>query len=76
MSDKPAIGNVVKQFRKSLNKTQAQFGRDLAVTKQCISNWELNKRVPSIDYFRNLTVCFSDWRKEFAEQCLSAMINE
>ena len=39
----------LKELRKSLGINQIEFGKRLNVTKQCISNWENNNIMPSID---------------------------
>ena len=44
----------LKELRKSLGINQIEFGKRLNVTKQCISNWENNNIMPSIDMLRRI----------------------
>ena len=39
----------IKQLRLSLSMTQAAFGSQLGVSKQCVSNWEKGIIRPSIE---------------------------
>lgn len=49
----------VKELRLSLGLNQIQFGRKLAVTKQCVSNWENDNIQPSIDMLIKIATTFS-----------------
>ena len=49
----------LKELRKSLGINQIEFGKRLNVTKQCISNWENNNIVPSIDMLIRISKTFS-----------------
>ena len=49
----------LKEFRKSLGINQIEFGKRLNVTKQCISNWENNNIMPSIDMLIRISKTFS-----------------
>ena len=48
-----------KELRKSLGISQIEFGKRLNVTKQCISNWENNNIMPSIDMLIRISKTFS-----------------
>lgn len=49
----------IKELRTSLGMNQIQFGRKLCVTKQCISNWENDNIMPSIDMLMRIATTFS-----------------
>ena len=49
----------LKELRKSLGSNQMEFGKRLNVTKQCISNWENNNIMPSIDMLIRISKTFS-----------------
>ena len=49
----------LKEHRKSLGINQIEFGKRLNVTKQCISNWENNNIMPSIDMLIRISKTFS-----------------
>ncbi len=49
----------IKELRTSLGMNQVQFGRKLCVTKQCVSNWENDNIMPSIDMLMRIATTFS-----------------
>ena len=49
----------VRELRHSLGINQVEFGKRLNVTKQCISNWENNNIMPSIDMLIRISKTFS-----------------
>lgn len=49
----------IKELRKSLGINQVEFGKQLHVTKQCISNWENGNILPSIDMLIRIASTFS-----------------
>lgn len=49
----------IKELRKSLGVNQVEFGKQLNVTKQCISNWENGNILPSIDMLIKISSKFS-----------------
>ena len=49
----------IKELRKSLAMNQVEFGKQLHVTKQCISNWENGNILPSIDMLIRIATTFS-----------------
>ena len=49
----------LKELRKSLGINQIEFGKRLNVTRQCISNWENNNIMPSIDMLIRISKTFS-----------------
>ena len=44
-----ALNENIKNLRIARNYNQVEFAKQLGVTKQCISNWENDNVVPSID---------------------------
>lgn len=49
----------IKELRLSLGLNQVQFGSELNVTKQTISNWENDNIQPSIDMLLKITRRYS-----------------
>ena len=49
----------IRELRHSLGINQVEFGKRLNVTKQCISNWENNNIMPSIDQLILISNTFS-----------------
>ena len=49
----------IRELRYSLGINQVEFGKRLNVTKQCISNWENNNIMPSIDMLIRISKTFS-----------------
>ena len=49
----------IREHRHSLGINQVEFGKRLNVTKQCISNWENNNIMPSIDMLIRISKTFS-----------------
>ena len=44
-----ALNENIKKLRIARNLNQVEFAKILCVTKQCVSNWENDNVVPSID---------------------------
>ena len=44
-----ALNENIKTLRIARNYNQVEFAKQLGVTKQCVSNWENDNVVPSID---------------------------
>ena len=49
----------IRELRHSLGINQVEFGKRLNVTKQCISSWENNNIMPSIDMLIRISKTFS-----------------
>lgn len=49
----------IRELRHSLGINQVEFGKRLNVTEQCISNWENNNIMPSIDMLIRISKTFS-----------------
>lgn len=49
----------IKELRKSFNISQVQLALSLGVTKQCVSNWENNNILPSIDMLLKIAKYFN-----------------
>lgn len=41
------LGEILKELRLEKNLSQGDFGKFLNVTRQTVSNWEMDKRIPS-----------------------------
>ena len=52
------FGNKLKRLRTSHGLTQVQLARKLGVSKQCVSNWENDNILPSIEMFLHLAGYF------------------
>lgn len=62
----------IKELRNSLGINQVEFGKQLHVTKQCISNWENGNILPSIDMLFKIASTFSisaDYLLGLEDQC-------
>ena len=46
--DKITIGNRIKYERSRLGLTLEEFGRQLGVSKQCLSGWEHGRNMPDV----------------------------
>ncbi len=49
----------IKELRLSLGINQVEFGKQISVTKQCVSNWENGNIQPSIDMLVRIATTFS-----------------
>ena len=49
----------IKSLRIAMGLNQVEFGRAIGVTKQCVSNWENDNVVPSIDMLIKLADFFN-----------------
>ena len=43
------LNDNIKMLRMSRNMNQVQFAKAMGVTKQCVSNWENDNVMPSVD---------------------------
>ncbi len=48
----------IKTFRLSKNMNQVEFAKALGVTKQCVSNWENDNVVPSVEMLCKIATFF------------------
>ena len=48
----------IKRLRQSIGLNQVEFGRMLGVTKQCVSNWENDNVLPSIEMLTRMADVF------------------
>lgn len=53
------LGENIKFFRLSENINQVEFAKILGVTKQCVSNWENDNVVPSIEMLCRISDFFN-----------------
>ena len=52
------FGTKLKELRISHGLTQTQLAKELGVSKQCISNWENDNILPSIDMLVHISKYF------------------
>ena len=53
------IGEKIKELRKSYSISQVELAHNLGVTKQCVSNWENDNILPSIEMLVKLSIYFN-----------------
>lgn len=53
------IGEKIKELRKSCSINQVELAHNLGVTKQCVSNWENDNILPSIEMLVKLSIYFN-----------------
>ena len=53
------ISDKIKKLRNSYNINQVELANELGVTKQCVSNWENDNILPSIEMLIKLSSIFS-----------------
>lgn len=53
------IGEKIRNLRKNFNISQVDLANKLGITKQCVSNWENDNILPSIDMLVRLAKCFN-----------------
>ena len=53
------MNEIIRQLRISRGYNQVEFARLLGVTKQCVSNWENDNVVPSIEMLVNIADIFN-----------------
>ena len=51
--------DIIKELRKSFNISQVQLAKELGVTKQCVSNWENDNILPSLDMLLKIAKYFN-----------------
>ncbi len=51
--------DIIKELRKSFNISQVQLANELGVTKQCVSNWENDNILPSLDMLLKIAKYFN-----------------
>lgn len=53
------LNDRIKELRNAYGLTQVELAKQLGVTKQCISNWENDNILPSVDMLIKLAKYFS-----------------
>ena len=53
------ISDKIKKLRDSYNINQVELAKELGVTKQCVSNWENDNILPSIEMLIKLSKYFN-----------------
>lgn len=54
-----SLNENIKRLRIARGLNQVEFGRMVGVTKQCVSNWENDNVLPSIDMLVKMAAFFS-----------------
>jgi transcriptional regulator with XRE-family HTH domain len=49
----------IKNLRKSFGISQVQLANELGVTKQCVSNWENDNIMPSVEMLVKISIYFN-----------------
>lgn len=77
------IKDVVKAYRSKMNISQGELAASLVngilnkkLSRQAISNWESGKDEPDAIFLLQCAIIHEDWRRQFAGDCLCAMIPE
>lgn len=53
------IGETIRELRDSFNINQVELAKNWGVTKQCVSNWENDNILPSIDMLIKISKFFN-----------------
>ena len=53
------LNEMIKSLRKSYKISQVELASKLGVTKQCVSNWENDNILPSVDMLLKLSKLFN-----------------
>lgn len=53
------LGDQIKKLRQARGINQVQLAQELSVSKQCISNWENNNILPSVELLKKIATFFS-----------------
>lgn len=53
------LGEKIKGLRKSRNLTQGEVANDLGVSKGCVSNWENDNTLPSIEQLKKIAIFYN-----------------
>ena len=61
-----AMSNVISSIRAEKGLTQEQMARDLFVTRQAVSRWELGESTPGIDMVKLICVTYCQTPEEQA----------
>ncbi len=54
-----SLNENIKRLRIAQGLNQVEFGKIIGVTKQCVSNWENDNVLPSIDMLAKIAITFS-----------------
>ena len=70
-----ALNENIKSLRIARNYNQVEFAKQLGVTKQCISNWENDNVVPSIDMLVKIADLFGVTTDFLLGRCNKKMLD-
>ena len=52
------LNDRIKELRQAKRMTQVDLAKSLGLTKQCVSNWENDNVLPSVEMLSRLAGCF------------------
>ncbi len=70
-----ALNENIKKYRISQGMTQVQFAKLLGVSKQCVSNWENDNVLPSIEMLMKMADIFCTTTDELLGRNTSSMLD-
>lgn len=66
------IQTIVTKYRTERSLTLNAFAEAIDVTHPTIRNWEIGATKPDKYFLLALTMRYSDWRRDFALECIQA----
>lgn len=61
---------LVRDTRLARKLTLAKFGEAIGVTRQAVNHWESGRTNPDVAFLLLTAAKFSDWRRDWALDCL------
>lgn len=71
----PMLSEKIKKLRLAQNISQVELGKSLGVSKQCISNWENDNILPSIEMLIKIAKYFNVSTDYLLGLCNTSSIN-
>jgi transcriptional regulator with XRE-family HTH domain len=68
-----SVSEIVRKTREGQGLSMEAFGAALGVSKQAVSTWEIGRSVPDGLFLFVTAAKFSDWRRDWAHNCLAAL---
>ena len=69
------LSEKIKKLRLAQNISQVELGKSLGVSKQCISNWENDNILPSIEMLIKIAKYFNVSTDYLLDLCSTSSIN-
>ena len=70
------LGEKLVELRKQKNLTQEKVAEELKVTRQTISNWELNQTIPDLEQSKALSKLYQISLDELVDNDMKAVLAE